>query len=223
MTYVDMTCSGLPLYILGAGGHGKVVLDAAQTMRRFIRITFLDADPAMHGQEILGTVVAGDADSLPPPSDACVFVAVGMASGLRVQLIESFREQGYRLPSIIHERAYVAPDVLHGNLGPGCFCGAGAVISPGAKLGAGCIVNTGASVDHDCRLGDGVHVSPGAHLAGNVIVGPRTHIGTGASTRHGTKDAPLRIGADTVIGAGAAVISDIPDLVTAVGVPAKVV
>ena len=61
-------------------------------------------------------------------------------------------------------------------------------------------------------------ISPGAHLAGNVKVGELSHIGIGASVIQGVK-----IGRNVIIGAGAVVINDIPDSVTAVGVPARVI
>ncbi|WP_304412082.1 acetyltransferase [Synechococcus sp. CB0205] len=45
----------------------------------------------------------------------------------------------------------------------------------------------------------------------------RSWIGIGASVIQ-----QIRIGADVIVGAGAAVVSDLPDGVTAVGVPARV-
>jgi acetyltransferase EpsM len=62
-----------------------------------------------------------------------------------------------------------------------------------------------------------VHVSPGAQLGGNVYVGEGAHIGIGASIKPGVK-----IGKWSVVGAGAVVVNDVPDGVTVVGVPAKI-
>ena len=63
-----------------------------------------------------------------------------------------------------------------------------------------------------------VRVSPGAHLAGKVHVGELTHIGIGASVVQG-----VEIGRNVIVGAGGVVTRDLPDNVTAVGVPAKVI
>jgi acetyltransferase EpsM len=49
-------------------------------------------------------------------------------------------------------------------------------------------------------------------------VGELSHIGIGVSVIQG-----IRIGRGVIIGAGAVVIEDIPDHVTAVGVPARVI
>jgi len=49
-------------------------------------------------------------------------------------------------------------------------------------------------------------------------VGDRTWIGIGAAIHH-----CVRIGADVMVGAGAAVVDDVPDGVTMLGVPARVI
>ena len=78
-------------------------------------------------------------------------------------------------------------------------------------------LNTVCSIDHDDQLGGGVHVCPGARLAGEVQVGARSWIGIGACVIQ-----QVRIGSDVTVGAGAVVVRDLPDGVTAVGVPARV-
>ena len=83
---------------------------------------------------------------------------------------------------------------------------------------ANSIVNTGASVDHDCVVGDHSHISPQACLAGNVWLGEEVMIGIGAMIVPGR-----RIGARTVVGAGAVVTRDLPDGVVAWGCPARIV
>ena len=72
-------------------------------------------------------------------------------------------------------------------------------------LGEHTIINTGATVDHDCVIGDFVHIAPGAHLAGNVHVDEGALLGIGSCVIPGCK-----IGKDTIIGAGATVICDVP-------------
>ncbi|MNJ71095.1 UDP-N-acetylbacillosamine N-acetyltransferase [compost metagenome] len=84
------------------------------------------------------------------------------------------------------------------------------------RIGPGSILNTGCSVDHDCVLGTAVHISPGARLAGGVKVGDLSWVGIGASVRQ-----LVRIGSDVIVGAGAAVTTDVADAQTVVGVPAR--
>jgi sugar O-acyltransferase (sialic acid O-acetyltransferase NeuD family) len=201
------------LLIVGAGGHGGVVADAAHASGAWQEIAFLDDTPdagPVHGQwPVLGP--AALAASLRPRFPAAL-VAIGNAQ-TRLLRLDELAGLGYELPVVRHPLSAVGVNV---RLGPGTVILAGAVINSGTRVGRGCIVNSSASVDHDCLLGEGVHVCPGAHVAGDVQVGSRSWLGIGCCVRQGT-----RIGEGVTIGAGAAVVGDVPDLATVVGVPAK--
>jgi len=142
-----------------------------------------------------------------------ILIAIGEAR-LRRQLALLVLDRGGRLAKAIHPSAVIASDV---SIGQGTVVMAGVVINTGSRIGRFAIVNTGATVDHDNLIEDGVHISPGCHLAGTVICRADAFIGTGASIIPRTK-----IGARAVIGAGAAVISDVPPDVVAAGCPAVV-
>jgi sugar O-acyltransferase (sialic acid O-acetyltransferase NeuD family) len=200
------------LLIIGAGGHGKVVADAAQHQAVWKQIAFLDRDTSL--TEVLGLPIVG---SDPASSDLVSrFPDAAVAIGdprLRLELLDQLARIGYRLPVIRHPSAVVSP---HATIESGCVLLANSVVNPGSRLGRGCIVNTAASIDHDCELADGVHVAPGAHLAGGVRVGNSTWIGIGTSVRE-----YLTIGSAVTVGAGAAVVADIPDGQLVAGVPAS--
>jgi sugar O-acyltransferase (sialic acid O-acetyltransferase NeuD family) len=205
------------LYIIGAGGHGKVVLDVARSMEIYSDFYFLD-----HGataDECDGVQVIRDR-SLPPDPDpeTHVFVAIGMDNTRRLELTREYLARGYRVPVLIHSTAHVAQSA---SIAHGTVLMAQSAVNPGATIGTACIINTGATVDHDCDIHDGAHISPGAHLSGNVQVGMCSHLGTGCSVKHGdSHSGKIKIGDYCKIGIGAAVISDIPDGVVAAGVPA---
>ena len=203
----------MKLLVAGAGGHGRVVADIAATDPAWTEIAFVD--DGMPIAAIVGAwPVVGritELGTLAGRYDACM-PALGDAK-LRLAHVEAAMKAGLRVPVIVHPRAWVSP---RAELGAGTVVCAGAMVNIGATIGRGCIVNTGASVDHDCRLADGVHVCPGAHLAGSVSVGARSWFGIGAVARQG-----VRIGADVMVGAGAVCVRDIPDGVTAYGVPAR--
>jgi sugar O-acyltransferase (sialic acid O-acetyltransferase NeuD family) len=200
------------LLVVGAGGHARVVADAALTMGKWQRVSFLDdklAASSLTGLAIVGTTA--DLEKLRAEFDAAV-IGIG-AAHVRLQLLERCRLAGYEIPAIQHRAAAVSS---YATLGPGVVVFAQAAINPGATLEKGCIVNTGATVDHDCHLQAGVHVCPGAHLAGNVSVAARSWIGIGACVKQG-----VSIGADVTVGAGAAVVCDIESGLTVMGVPAR--
>lgn len=201
------------LLLLGAGGHGRVVADAATAAGPWTEVTFLDDRfPSLVTSGAWPVVGPFDElERMAASVDGCV-PAVG-DSRLRLILLDRAARAGVRIPTVVHPRATISPNAV---LGEGTVAFAGSVVNPGATLGRGCIVNTGATVDHDCVLGDGVHVCPGAHLAGDVAVGAHSWIGIGAVAKQG-----IRIGSSVMVGAGAACVRDVRDGATVVGVPAR--
>ena len=204
----------MKLLIAGAGGHGRVVADAAEISEsRWVEIAFLDdsyPELSVSGPwKVVGTF--NDLARLAASYDACI-AAVSDAR-LRLDLIERAQSAGFTIPVIVHPKATIS---RHCRLEVGSVIAAGGVVNIGSEVGIGCIINTGATVDHDCRLGAGVHVCPGAHLAGDVEIGTRTWFGIGAVARQG-----VRIGADVTVGAGAVCVDDVRDGVVVVGAPAR--
>lgn len=199
------------LAILGAGGHARVVADAADASGWAEISLFDDAWPisASGPWPIIGT--GGDLERRLTEFDGVV-VGIGSNSA-RWRKYCRLVELRAPLVSVIHPAATVS---RHALLGLASVVFAGAVVNPGVETGEAVIINTGATVDHDCRLGHGTHISPGAHIAGGVSIGDEAWIGVGASVRE-----LLSIGARTRVGAGAAVVNSIGEDLTVIGVPAR--
>lgn len=199
----------MAIYILGAGGHAKVVLSAFRAVGQEVQGLF-DDDPQKQGISVLGVPVLDSiekARNLPPSSGV---IALG-DNRLRAKLAEEFSQWEWIV--VVHPRAYVDPSA---SIGPGTVVLAGAVVQAGARLGAHVIVNTGATIDHDCVVGDFVHLAPGVNLGGGVWVEEGALVGIGAAVIPG-----IRIGAWSTVGAGAVVIRDVAPGSTVVGVPAR--
>lgn len=205
--------SDKPLWIVGAGGHAKVVIETARAMGCFQLAGVLDDDPARVGAEVLGVPVRGaiDAETVARLGVEQAVLAIG-SNQVRAEL--AARLDGLVCwATLIHPSAVIAPTV---RLGEGTVVFAGAVIQPDAVLGRHVIVNTGASIDHDCVVGDVAHIAPGVRLAGNVCVGRGAFLGIGSCAIPGS-----RIGDWATIGAGGVVLGEIPTGVVAKGVPAR--
>lgn len=201
------------LLIVGAGGHGKVVADAAQAAG-WGEILFIDGRYPSLSKAGAWRVICNDRELLahPPHCDG-VIVAIGN-NRTRVELQRRYAEAGLPIATIVHPQAVVSP---YTSIGAGTVVFARAVINIDAMIGEAVIINTGAVVEHDCRLGAGVHVSPLAALAGGVTIGDCSWIGIGACVRQ-----LVTVGSDVVVGAGAAVVNPIEDNLTVAGVPARV-
>lgn len=194
------------IVIIGAGGHGAIVAD----ILRERAAGFVDESPALRGTTVLGLRVFA---SLAEIEHDGVIVAIGDIAARRT-VTEGVVRAGERLATAIHPFTSVAPSAT---IGEGSMVCAGAIVLPRATLGRGVLVNTKASVDHDCVIGDFVNIAPAATLGGDVRVGAETFIGPGATVAAG-----IRIGTRAMIGAGAVVVRDVPDDVTAWGVPARI-
>jgi sugar O-acyltransferase (sialic acid O-acetyltransferase NeuD family) len=197
------------LVVIGAGGHAKMLIEAARAT--WDDIVVVDDDPTLTGSHIVGCRIVGGCDWI-GGQDCSTIVAVG-SNPIRGRLLDKLSDEGSRIITIVHPMAFVSPSA---ELGVGVFVGAGAMVGADARLSRGTIINTAASVDHDCVIGDCAHIGPGAHLCGNVTIGARTLVGVGASAVPGVK-----VGDDCRIGAGAAVIGDVTNGATVVGVPAR--
>lgn len=201
------------LLIIGAGGHGKVVADAALESGKWDDIFFLD-DAWPEKQKSGCWDIRGKLDELSDWKTRCSNAVVAIGNNqLRLAIYTRLVAAGYDIATVIHPSAQVS---RFAKLGAGSVVFANAVINVDAEIGEATIINTAATVDHDCRLGNGLHVAPGAHLGGGVVVGDFAWIGIGAAVRH-----YITIGKNVTIGAGAVVVSDVAEGVTAVGVPAR--
>jgi sugar O-acyltransferase (sialic acid O-acetyltransferase NeuD family) len=197
------------VWIIGAGGHGKVVIAGFEAKGQAIAGVF-DDDLSLQNKDVLGHRVLGPT---PPqtwwkePHNG--FIAVGCNSDRRL-LAERLRGPWALL---LHPSAEFDS---RSSLGTGCYIGVQAVVQPGSSIGQHVIINTGAIVEHDCYIDSYAHVASRACLAGAVTIGQGALIGSGAVILPG-----VRVGAWSVVGAGAVVVSDIPDGVTAIGAPAR--
>jgi acetyltransferase-like isoleucine patch superfamily enzyme len=70
-------------------------------------------------------------------------------------------------------------------------------------------------------VGDYTTLAPGVHVSGLVHFGERVYVGTGAVISNGTREQPLTIGHDAVIGAGACVTESVGAGLVVAGAPAR--
>jgi sugar O-acyltransferase (sialic acid O-acetyltransferase NeuD family) len=201
--------------IVGAGGHGQVVVDILRAMRDagspLAAMGYVDDAGALRGATLLGLPVKGEVDELSTIEHDAVIVAVGNNQTRRA-LFERLRMRGERFVTAIHPAAVVAPS---SQIGAGCMLCAGVIVNPGSQIGDAVILNTACSVDHHNKIADYVHIAPGVRLGGNVQVADGSMVGIGAVVLPG-----VRIGRNATVAAGSVVVRTVEDDCTVAGVPA---
>jgi sugar O-acyltransferase (sialic acid O-acetyltransferase NeuD family) len=203
------------IFVFGASGHAKVVIDALRCSEGFDIALLLDDDPARLNAELLGYRVAGGREKLAERRSEAHSGIVAIGDNVaRLAAAKWLAAAGFGFVSVIHPRAVVA---VSASVGAGTLVMPGCVVNADARIGAHVIVNTAATVDHDCIVQDGAHLGPGTHLCGSVFVGRGSLVGAGSVVLPG-----VRIGDDVLIGAGSTVLNDIPDGARAVGSPCRI-
>jgi sugar O-acyltransferase (sialic acid O-acetyltransferase NeuD family) len=195
------------MYLIGASGHAKVILDCLRDAGVKVMGLF---DRNLMVKHLKSYTVFGDYSAA--HTEEPLIVSIG-DNAIRAKVVQ---QAGYKkFGKAIHPSALIADDV---EIGEGTVVLHGAIIQSSSKIGKHVIINTSSVVDHDCVVGDYAHIAPKTALCGLVSVGEGTLIGVGTVVIPGVK-----IGKWCVIGAGSVVVKDIPDYAVAVGNPAKII
>jgi len=194
------------LLIVGAGGHAKVVLEAAESAGwEIAAVVGLETDDS----ELLGHAVTLSADGI----DADGFIVAIGSNPIRARYFEQYRDSGLTPVTVIHPSAVLSPTA---KVGAGAFVAAGCIVNAMASIGPDAILNTGCVVEHDVVVGGHSLVGPLASLCGGAAIDQGVLLGAGATVAPGR-----RIGAWSVCGAGAVIVDDLPSGMICAGVPAR--
>jgi sugar O-acyltransferase (sialic acid O-acetyltransferase NeuD family) len=195
------------MYLYGASGHAKVIIDILES-RSVVISGLFDDNPHLQSLNNISVLGSYKGQKLDGP----LIISIG-ENRIRAKIAKEIGTQQL-FGKATHCSALISPSA---NIDEGTVVMQCAIVQASTVIGKHVIVNTGASIDHDCFIGNFAHISPGAVLSGNVKVGEGTHIGAGAVIIPG-----IRIGKWCKIGAGAVVIKNIPDYATAVGNPTRI-
>lgn len=204
--------------LLGAANPetGRMIKAVERVQPDFNIVGFIDNDPGKKGTTFVGYPVFGGFEILDELLEDNVYF-VNLITGSTKTRYETSRhmaQKGCKFTNFIHPSV----DLTMTTMGVGNYIQEGVIIQAGACIGNNSSIHIGSLVAHETRIGDSVFVAHGCSISGCVQIEDGAFIGTNA-----TVVPRLRIGKWATVGAGAVVISDIPDYATAVGNPARVV
>ncbi len=210
-----------PVAVYGGGGFARevawLVQSCADAGAPFDLVGFIDDDPARQGLTLndLPTWSLEEAQRRIP--EARLVCAVG-SPRTRERMTERAASAGFRFATVVHPRTERSRWV---DIAEGVVICAGNILTTNITIGRHAQVNLDCTIGHDAILGDFATLAPGVHISGWVHIGRRVYLGTGAVVINGTETAPLVLGDDAVVGAGACVTKSVAPGDTVVGVPAK--
>jgi UDP-perosamine 4-acetyltransferase len=194
------------IVIIGAGGLGRVVLDAVRLLGgRFDPAGFIDADTGRLGQQVLGLPILGGIhmlDKLRRQEIAGAIVAIG-DNRVRAAYADHVRQAGLEPITVIHPAAAVS---ALASIGSNVYIGPMAVVGTEARVGDDVIISAGAIIEHECRIGRAAHIGPATAIAGRAEIGEGAVLGLGCRI-----GACMKVGRRVVVRAGAVVMEDLPD------------
>jgi acetyltransferase EpsM len=196
------------MYLYGASGHCKVVIDIIQSSNLNTIEYIVDDNPI---KDSLYSIPIIKTPNLNFFNDKSFIITIGN-NKIRKAIVDGISTN---FLTAIHPNSILASNI---HVGKGSVIMAGAILNADVSVGEHCIINSGAVVEHDCVISDFAHISPNASLAGNITIGEGSHVGIGAVIIQGVK-----IGKWVTIGAGAIILKDVPDYAVIVGNPGKII
>ena len=207
------------IYIIGAGGFGRDVLDTIYEINK-IRRTFLisgviDEDGAKKGESLYGTSVLGNLSVFQTEKfrKSMVRAIVAIADPRVKERIVNSLKGKVEWETIVHPKAFISSTA---KVGEGSIIQCFSAINANVVLGKHCIINSNCVIGHDTVIENYSSFMHMCGIMGNCKISERTYVGAGAVSLQG-----ITIGSDAVIGAGSVVINDVEASATVVGNPAR--
>jgi sugar O-acyltransferase (sialic acid O-acetyltransferase NeuD family) len=200
--------------IVGAGTYGQVYVEYLKNTYNIIG--YIDDDDSLTGKKIDNIKVLGDRKFLFNHMDknTSIFVPIGN-NEIRMDLLQKLTDMGFSAPSFIHPNSIIHDSV---QIGKSVYILPGTNIMPCTVLKSYIMISVGVNISHHTIIEDGCFISHGSNIGASIHIQTKAYFGIASTIMTGVKN----IGRNTLIGAGAVVIKDLPDNAVVAGVPAKI-
>ncbi len=155
------------LLIVGAGGHGEVIKEIAEDIG-YDKIAFIDDFSTKAIGKICDIVKFKDYEN--------AVCSIGN-NKLRGQIIEKLKQEGFKIPVLIHPRAFASKSAI---IEEGTVVEPEAIVNANAVIGKGCIISLGTIVDHDALVSDYAHINSGSVVEAGAYVDKYEKVSAGS-------------------------------------------
>jgi sugar O-acyltransferase (sialic acid O-acetyltransferase NeuD family) len=192
--------------IIGAGGFGREVYWSLNQIERNNTVFFVDDIYWDNTDEKILPLSLFEPDKYE--------VVVAIADSKDRERIVNGLPKSTKYFTHIHPSAQIhGEDVI---IGEGSIICAGTIITTNVKIGKHAHLNLITTIGHDCVIGDYFTTAPKVQISGNEIIGSRVYFGSGSCVKQ-----KIHICDDVTVGMNAAVVKNIEEPGTYVGVPSK--
>jgi sugar O-acyltransferase (sialic acid O-acetyltransferase NeuD family) len=207
------------IVLIGGGNQAHYTIDIINKEKKYNIVGIIDSIHDI-GSDRFGYKILGRQEDIVKLVDQYNIEGGVISIGdnwVRYYVSEQIKKQipNFNFVNAIHPSVIIGDNV---ELGEGIVMMAGCIINPKSKIGNFTFFATGAQVDHDCNIKNHSSISAGSVTGGYVTLGEFSAITLGV-----TVIDRLKIGKNTVVGAGSLVLKDLSDNVLAYGNPCKVI
>ena len=203
------------LIIIGAGNVGGFLANNISLfLGNYEIIGLLDDDPAKQGETLWGLEVLGPTDRITDFQGCSVAVGIAFPSSKK-KILERLDLEKFNFPSFVSSNAWISHDV---EIGRGVIIYPGVSVNYGSRIGDFSVINMNCALGHHASLNKYCALAPGVNLGGITSLGEGVDMGISSATKQS-----ITVGCNSVIGGQAMVLHNIPDNVTAVGIPAQII
>ena len=206
----------MKLFLYGASGAALEVYDMVMRnvslKNRYTEVIFID--DFQEETEFYGTqrIKFTSCEKYMKGENVEFAVAVGEPSA-RHLLREKIAGAGYRLATLIDEKAIISPSAT---IGEGCIINHGSIVSSNVKLAANVFVMFGAIIGHEAEIGEDVTICPRTTVGARCHMGEQAFVGIGSSILQG-----VDVGSRSIIGMGSMAFREVEADTTVLGNPAR--
>lgn len=208
----------MKVVFLGAANPetGRMIRALERAQPNFQAYGFIDNAPEKKGTNFLGLPVFGGFEMLDTLiADEVQFVnLITGSTTARYETSLQMARKGCRFTNFVHPGI----DLTMTEIGVGNYLQESVVIQADVRIAHNSSIHIGTMVGHESTIGNSVFIAHACSISGSVRIEDGVFIGTNA-----TIVPRLRIGKWATVGAGAVVVTDVPDYAVVVGNPAKVI
>ncbi len=204
------------LFIVGAGGFGREVYAWIKQHPEFNKSWTLAGflDDNLEALKPFGNFASVALLKNHQVLSSNVYVCAFGLPLVKAKLLAPLIEQNAEFISFIHPTAVIGERV---KLGRGVIVCPGASISVDISIGDFSMIGPNTTIGHDGTIGAWCTLCAQCDVTGRVTIGDGVFLGSRVSIIPSKK-----VGNKSILGAGSVVISDVPDGVTVVGNPARI-